>query len=85
MTRRRKDQVAPPRSAQRLPVRQRPAVFLLGPILETPDGLRVEGGSVCGGLCGSQAMYIVVRTDAGYEVVGKEGYGEWVAEDLRDP
>ena len=55
-------------------------VYLLGPILDTPDGLRVEGGSICGGLCGSGAMYIVVATDTGYEVVGKDpGYGEWIS------
>ena len=55
-------------------------VFLLGPILETPDGLRVEGGFVCGGLCGSGAMYIVVPTGTGYEVSGKDpAYGMWVS------
>jgi hypothetical protein len=55
-------------------------VILLGPIIEKPDGLRVEGGSVCGGLCGSGAMYIVVPTDTGYEVTGTDdSYGSWIS------
>ena len=55
-------------------------VYLLGPILHTPDGLRVEGGSICGGDCGSGAMYIVEATDTGYQVAGKDrSYGEWIS------
>lgn len=55
-------------------------VILLGPIIEKPDGLRVEGGSVCGSLCGSGSMYIVVPTDTGYEVTGTDdSYGSWVS------
>jgi hypothetical protein len=53
---------------------------LLGPIVERPNGLRVEGGNVCGGVCGSGAVYIVVATESGYEVRGTdEAYGSWVA------
>lgn len=55
-------------------------VILLGPIIEKPDGPRVEGGSVCGGLCGSGSMYIVVPTDTGFEVTGTDdSYGSWVS------
>jgi hypothetical protein len=53
---------------------------LLGPIVERPNGLRVEGGNVCGGLCGRGAVYIVVATESGYEVTGTDDtYGEWIA------
>ena len=53
---------------------------LLGPIVDRPNGLRVEGGSVCGGLCGHGAVYIVVATENGYKVTGTdERYGEWVS------
>jgi hypothetical protein len=53
---------------------------LLGPIVERPDGLRVEGGVVCGGLCGSGAVYILVPTEEGYEVTGTDdSYGSWIA------
>jgi hypothetical protein len=53
---------------------------LLGPIVERPDGLRVEGGVVCGGLCGSGAVYVLVPTDGGYEVTGTDdSYGSWIA------
>ena len=55
--------------------------ILLGPIIEKESGgLRVEGGSVCGGLCGSGAMYIVAETDSGYEILGTDdSYGSWIA------
>ena len=54
--------------------------IVLGPIIEKPDGLRVEGGSVCGSLCGSGSMYIVVPTDTGYEITGTDdSYGSWVS------
>ena len=55
--------------------------ILLGPIVETASGgLRVEGGSVCGGLCGSGAMYVVNETDSGYEILGTDdSYGSWIA------
>lgn len=36
-----------------------PTMILLGPIEETPDGIRVEGGTICGGLCGSGGTYVV--------------------------
>ena len=53
---------------------------LLGPIIDTPDGLRVEGGYWCGPLCAGGNMYIVERTDSGYEVVGQDrSYGSWVS------
>lgn len=55
-------------------------VILLGPIIEKPDGLRVEGGTVCGSLCGSGSMYIVVPTETGYEVTGTDdSYGSWIS------
>ena len=54
--------------------------ILLGPIVEKPDGLRVEGGSVCGGLCGNGAVYIVVPSEDGYQITGTDdAYGMWVA------
>lgn len=54
--------------------------IVLGSIRERPDGLRVEGGSICGTLCGSGATYIVVPSDTGYEVTGTdESEGMWVA------
>jgi hypothetical protein len=54
--------------------------ILLGPIVERPDGFRVEGGSVCGGVCGSGAVYIVVATGNGYEVAGTDdAFGSWIA------
>jgi hypothetical protein len=54
--------------------------ILLGPILEQADGLRVEGGSVCGGLCGSGAVYKLVETESGYKVTGTdEQYGMWIS------
>jgi hypothetical protein len=54
--------------------------ILLGPIVDRPDGLRVEGGSVCGGVCGSGAVYIVLATENGYEVKGTDdAYGSWIA------
>jgi hypothetical protein len=54
--------------------------ILLGPTVEKPDGLRVEGGSVCGGLCGSGAVYVLEATEDGYEVTGKDdAYGSWIA------
>ena len=53
---------------------------VLGPIVETPNGLLVEGGNVCGSVCGNGAVYIVVATESGYEVRGTdEEYGSWVA------
>lgn len=54
--------------------------IVLGPIVETADGLRVEGGSVCGAVCGNGAVYVVVATESGYRVSGTdETYGAWVA------
>jgi len=54
--------------------------ILLGPIVEKPDGLRVEGGSVCGGLCGSGAVYVLVATHDGYQVMGTDdSYGSWIS------
>jgi hypothetical protein len=54
--------------------------ILLGPIVEKPDGLRVEGGSVCGGLCGTGSVYVLEATEDGYQVTGKDDqYGTWIA------
>jgi hypothetical protein len=54
--------------------------ILLGPIVDKPDGLRVEGGSVCGGLCGTGSVYVLVETEIGYEVTGIDHtYGTWIA------
>jgi hypothetical protein len=54
--------------------------ILVGPIVERSDGLRVEGGSVCGDVCGSGAVYIVVATQNGYEVKGTDdSFGSWDA------
>ncbi len=54
--------------------------ILLSPIVETAGGLRVEGGSVCGGLCGSGAVYRLVATEEGYVVKGTDDtYGSWVS------
>jgi hypothetical protein len=54
--------------------------ILLGPIIEKPDGLRVEGGSLCGNLCGTGRMYILLPTETGYEVTGTDDtYGTWVS------
>ena len=48
--------------------------------LNTPDGLRVEGGYWCGALCAGGDMYIVERIDSGYKVVGKDlTYGSWIS------
>jgi hypothetical protein len=53
---------------------------VLGPITESPNRLLVEGGNVCGGLCGHGAVYVVVATENGYKVTGTDDkYGEWVA------
>jgi hypothetical protein len=49
-------------------------------IVEQPDGLRVEGGSVCGVVCGNGAVYIVSSSENGFEVTGTDdSYGSWVA------
>jgi hypothetical protein len=54
--------------------------ILLGPIVEAADGLRVEGGSVCGSVCGNGAVYVVAATEDGYKVTGTDDmYGAWVA------
>ena len=54
--------------------------ILLGPIVEKPDGLRVEGGSVCGGPCGTGPVYVLEATEDGYEVTGRDDqYGTWIA------
>jgi hypothetical protein len=54
--------------------------ILLSPVVEKSDGLRVEGGSVCGGLCGSGAVYWLVATEDGYVVKGTDDtYGSWIA------
>jgi hypothetical protein len=54
--------------------------ILLGPIVEKPDGLLVEGGSVCGGLCGTGSVFVLVETTGGYEVTGIDHtYGTWIA------
>ena len=56
------------------------SITLLGPIRETPDGLRVEGGYLCGPLCAGGDMYIVEQVDSGYRVVGKDlTYGSWIS------
>lgn len=53
---------------------------VLGPIVERPNGLLVEGSNVCGGICGHGAVYVVVATENGYKVTGTDAkYGEWVA------
>lgn len=60
--------------------RNRLPQILLGPIIEESDGLRIEGGSVCGGLCGSGAMYKLEPTDMGYRVAGRDlSYGTWIS------
>ena len=54
--------------------------ILLSPIVSEPDGLRVEGGTYCGNLCGRGAVYVVVPTASGYEVRGTDdSYGSWVS------
>ena len=54
--------------------------ILLGPIVESPDALRVDGGSLCGGLCGTGAVYMLVETEDGYRVTGTDNtYGLWMA------
>lgn len=54
--------------------------ILLGPIVAEADGFRVEGGSLCGGVCGNGAVYVVVATEKGYKVTGTDDkYGQWVA------
>jgi hypothetical protein len=54
--------------------------ILLGPIVHKPDGLRVEGGSVCGGLCGTGSVYVFAEIESGYEVTGIDhSYGTWIA------
>ena len=61
-------------------VQSRSQLILLGQIVEKHQGLRVEGGYICGGLCGHGAVYIVVATADGYEVTGTDGaYGWWAA------
>jgi hypothetical protein len=57
-------------------------VTLLGPIIDSPDGLRVEGGYWCGPLCAGGSMYVVelVGSGSGYEVVGTDdSYGSWIS------
>jgi hypothetical protein len=54
--------------------------IILGPIVPEPDGYRVEGGAVCGGLCGSGAVFVVQRVDDGFAVTGTDDrYGQWIA------
>lgn len=54
--------------------------ILLGPIVHKLDGLRVEGGSVCGGLCGTGSVYVLDETGGGYQVTGIDHtYGTWIA------
>jgi hypothetical protein len=54
--------------------------ILLSPIVDKPDGLRVEGGVVCGGLCGSGSVYVLEETEDGYEVTGTDDtYGSWIS------
>jgi hypothetical protein len=54
--------------------------ILLSPIVEEPDGLRVEGGTYCGNLCGKGAVYVVAPTASGYEVRGTDdSYGAWIS------
>jgi len=59
------------------------STILLGPISTEGDGIRVEGGSICGGLCGSGGTYIVEPMTSGYIsyiVTGlDESQGRWVA------
>ena len=58
-------------------------MLLLGPISDTPDGIRVEGGSVCGGLCGGGGTFIVKPTTSGYVsyvVTGlDDSYAKWIS------
>jgi hypothetical protein len=54
--------------------------ILLGPIVAEADRFRVEGGSLCGSVCGNGAVYVVVATENGYKVTGTDDeYGQWVA------
>ena len=54
--------------------------IVLGPIVDKPDGLRVEGGTICGSTCGSGAVYILEAIHDGYAVTGTDDtYGTWVA------
>lgn len=54
--------------------------ILLGPIVQRPDGLRVEGGTICGGLCGNGSVYVLLEGPNGYEVGGTDdAFGSWVA------
>ena len=54
--------------------------IVLGPIVEKAEGIRVEGGVVCGGTCGSGAVYSVAASPDGCEVVGTDdSYGAWVS------
>ncbi len=55
-------------------------VTLLGPIIDTPDGLRVEGGYWCGPLCAGGQMYIVEPVGSVFEVTGTDHtYGSWIS------
>jgi hypothetical protein len=52
----------------------------LSPIVERPDGLRVEGGDSCGSTCGTRRTYVVAATPDGYVVTGTDDtYGIGVA------
>ena len=54
--------------------------ILLSPIVDEPDGLRVEGGTYCGNVCGRGNVYVVVPTASGYEVQGTDdSYGSWIS------
>jgi hypothetical protein len=55
-------------------------MLLLGPILDTTKGIRVEGGYWCGSLCAGGAMYIVEDREGDYVVTGTDrSYGAWIA------
>jgi hypothetical protein len=54
--------------------------IFLSPIVDGPDGLRVEGATYCGNVCGRGAVYVVARTASGYKVQGTDdSYGSWVS------
>jgi hypothetical protein len=52
----------------------------VGPIVEAPDGLRLEGGMLCAGDCGSGSVYRLAAVEDSYEVIGKDDtFGSWIA------
>ncbi|HTG47005.1 MAG TPA: hypothetical protein VK646_05065 [Actinomycetota bacterium] len=54
--------------------------IVMSPIVLEAAGLRVEGGVVCGALCGEGSVYVLVHTRNGFQVRGEDGsYGHWRA------